>query len=188
LKGFELTTDWGNWREISTQILPSQTLLSNIAYQKLEKVKACFNGMDIEIPDESDSDDEIQAVIEKDSFSFRPADIDGKKTLPCLFPPTFKVQRKPGFVYKNQRTPSYTDRILFKSSEGLGNHITPLSYEPCVNFITSDHKPIRGAFSITPNGHLSSHGLDSNVHMTFRNIECEDLPVANSNLGKADLT
>ena len=26
------------------------------------------------------------------------------ETLPCLFPPTFKVEREPGFIYKEQRT------------------------------------------------------------------------------------
>ena len=48
-------------------------------------------------------------------------------------------------------THSYTDRILWKSSDGLVSNITPLLYEPCPNFITSDHKPIRGAYLLKTN-------------------------------------
>jgi len=74
----------------------------------------------------------------------------GFKTLPCHFPPTFKVKREEGFTYNTQRTPSYTDRILWKSSHGLKMDILPLLYEPCPSFNASDHKAIRGAFSIIP--------------------------------------
>jgi hypothetical protein len=45
--------------------------------------------------------------------------LHGFETLPCLFHPTFKVECELGFVDKKQRTPSYTDYILFKSSDGL---------------------------------------------------------------------
>ena len=45
---------------------------------------------------------------------------------------------------------SYTDRILYKTMRGLEKHIEVVSYEPCPNYITSDHKPIRGTFAITP--------------------------------------
>ena len=75
----------------------------------------------------------------------------GFETLPCTFSPTFKVQREPGFVYKEQRTPSFTDRILYKSAPGLQGRLQQVSYEACPDCISSDHKPIRGAFSIVPN-------------------------------------
>ena len=32
--------------------------------------------------------------------------------------PTFKVQREKGFVYKEQRTPAWCDRVLWKTAEG----------------------------------------------------------------------
>lgn len=75
----------------------------------------------------------------------------GFETLPCFFPPTFKVERQDGFVYKNQRRPSYTDRILWKSGDQLDGRVKPTAYEPIVHFTTSDHKPIRGAFEIQLN-------------------------------------
>jgi hypothetical protein len=45
---------------------------------------------------------------------------------------------------------SYTDRILWKSLDGMDLNVRPLSYHPCPGFITSDHKPIRGAFAVKP--------------------------------------
>jgi hypothetical protein len=102
------------------------------------------------------------------------------QTLPCLFPPTFKVQREAGFVYKKQRTPSYTDRILFKSAAGLGDNLEALAYEPCVDFITSDHKPVRGAYSIVPNEMIGSAYQGANIRLEFSKLECSDLPVVDS--------
>jgi len=107
------------------------------------------------------------------------------KTLPCMFPPTFKVEREASFVYKKQRTPSYTDRILYKSMKSLKKHMRPLAYEPCPGFITSDHKPIRGAFSISPNAIFEPLTLESEITLTFKNFSCMDLPPADSN-GLAD--
>jgi len=89
--------------------------------------------------------DELLTAIEERKFCA------GFKTLFCSFPPTFKVERNEGFQYQKQRTPSYTDRILWKSCFGLQSKLIPLYYEPCPSFTTSDHKPIRGAFSIESN-------------------------------------
>jgi hypothetical protein len=102
--------------------------------------------------------------------------LHGFETLPCLFPPSFKVQREPGFVYKQQRTPSYTDRILFKSAEGLGRLLKPLAYEPCVDFITSDHKPIRGAFSIIPNDEIRPLRIKEKLSVTLSEIQGQAWP------------
>jgi hypothetical protein len=109
----------------------------------------------------------------------------GFETLPCHFPPTFKVERQAGFVYMDQRTPSYTDRILFKSAEGLGGNLKALAYEPCVDFITSDHKPVRGAFSIVPNQTITSFSRGSDIRLVFRNMQCSNIPCGDSN-GSSD--
>lgn len=69
----------------------------------------------------------------------------------CNFSPTFKVARHCGYEYNVKRSPSYTDRILFRSGDQLGCRIRPLIYEPIENFTTSDHKPIRGAFMVRLN-------------------------------------
>jgi len=74
----------------------------------------------------------------------------GFQTPPCNFNPTFKMERTEGYVYKDQRTPSYTDRILWKTAKGFEDNIETVAYHPCPRFITSDHKPIRGAFNLKP--------------------------------------
>ena len=78
----------------------------------------------------------------------------GFQTPICWFPPTFKVARGAGYVYNEKRSPSYTDRILYKASDQLGDNIKVLTYEPIDDFITSDHKPIRGAFQLQLNESL----------------------------------
>ena len=107
--------------------------------------------------------------------------VDFCETLPCLFPPTFKVYRGvSGLVYKGKRIPSYTDRILYKSalastatatttSSSSSSTTTavppptpppqlirPLLYEPCLDFSSSDHKPVRGAFALTSNAAVAA--------------------------------
>ena len=122
----------------------------------------------------------------------------GFETLPCTFSPTFKVQREPGFVYKEQRTPSFTDRILYKSAPGLQGRLQQVSYEACPDFISSDHKPIRGAFSIVPNASKPKPrrnpvsktivGLNRNkkvFRVTISELKGKDLPAMDVD-GKSD--
>lgn len=75
----------------------------------------------------------------------------GFQTLFCNFPPTFKVHREHGYEYNDKRRPSYTDRILWKTGHGLEKNIQPLIYEPIDDFTSSDHKPIRSAFTVQMN-------------------------------------
>jgi hypothetical protein len=75
----------------------------------------------------------------------------GYQTLPCNFPPTFKLERQVGYKYVDKRRPSYTDRVLFKSGHQLEHGVVPLIYEPIDTFATSDHKPIRAAFALDLN-------------------------------------
>jgi len=78
----------------------------------------------------------------------------GFKTLPCNFPPTFKVEREAAFVYQTKRIPSFTDRILWKCVFGMEDFVKPILYEPIELFTTSDHKPIRGMFEVQLNESL----------------------------------
>jgi len=107
------------------------------------------------------------------------------ETLHCDFPPTFKVEREAGYVYKKQRTPSYTDRIVYKSMDGFQSNLEPLAYEPCVDFITSDHKPIRGAFSILPSDEIKSRNIHGTFIVKLARIHATDLPGSDSS-GKVD--
>lgn len=75
----------------------------------------------------------------------------GFQTSFCNFPPTFKVERSPGYSYIEKRRPSYTDRILWKSNHLLENGVCPFLYEPVDDFKSSDHKPVRAAFAIKLN-------------------------------------
>jgi hypothetical protein len=78
----------------------------------------------------------------------------GFSTPYCNFPPTFKVGRQLGYKYNPKRSPSYTDRILYTTSDQLKSALTPILYEPVANFTSSDHKPIRGAYEIQLNPKL----------------------------------
>ncbi len=72
----------------------------------------------------------------------------------CDFPPTFKIERKDGYTYKSNRSPSYTDRILYKANHKLSDRIELKAYGPVDRFTTSDHKPVRGAYEIQRNQRL----------------------------------
>jgi hypothetical protein len=75
----------------------------------------------------------------------------GFHTLFCNFPPTFKVDRQPGYSYIEKRRPSYTDRILWKAGHELDGCVRALAYESIDMFSSSDHKPIRAAFGVDLN-------------------------------------
>jgi hypothetical protein len=97
----------------------------------------------------------------------------GFKALQPNFPPTFKRKRhiglarkgdkwvfekctgEPGEVdplefYDKKRTPSYTDRILYRSMPNFEKNCTPLSFVSFEDVLTSDHKPVRATFNLTP--------------------------------------
>lgn len=92
-------------------------------------------------------DELYMALRQKDCFV-------GFQTPLCWFPPTFKVTRGEGYEYNAKRSPSYTDRILYRASDQLGDNIKVLAYEPIDNFASSDHKPIRAVFDIHLNESL----------------------------------
>lgn len=123
--------------------------------------------------------DELNEGLAKGDFLL------GFKTLECDFAPTFKVERQRDYVYKTQRMPSWTDRVLFNSSRGLEENLVPLAYEACPDHITSDHKPIRSAFCLTPNDELGTVNVDTEVTLEFSKLKCSDLQPTSSN-GSSD--
>ena len=58
------------------------------------------------------------------------------------WPPTFKVRRVAGTFYKDQRVPSYCDRILWKSMPCLVDSLQQDEYTSVPAVSTSDHKPV----------------------------------------------
>ena len=70
------------------------------------------------------------------------------------FAPTFKVQRQVGTEYKKQRTPSFCDRILWKSMPQHEGELHLNTLRPVPNVSTSDHKPVVATFQLTPAGGL----------------------------------
>ena len=64
------------------------------------------------------------------------------------FAPTFKVKRQQGTEYKNQRIPSYCDRVLWKSMPTLASLVQNTRYEMLPDVSTSDHKPVLAAFDV----------------------------------------
>lgn len=95
-------------------------------------------------PKLNEADELRRALLQKDCLV-------GFETLPCNFPPTFKMERQPGYSYIKKRSPSYTDRVLWKSGHELEKGVRPLIYEPIDKFASSDHKPVRAAFAVDLN-------------------------------------
>lgn len=121
-------------------------------------------------------DELVKALLEKKCLV-------GWKTPYCNFDPTFKVTREDGYTYNPLRSPSYTDRILYKTIDQLDESVKISLYEPVSTFTTSDHKPIRGAYEVQLNEKLelksdkslplSSLNAKQTLHMLFTSIECE---------------
>jgi hypothetical protein len=65
---------------------------------------------------------------------------------PLHFPPTYKYD--PGTdifdTSAKARVPSWTDRILFKTSE----HVTLQTYDTCAALRYTDHRPVFATFSV----------------------------------------
>jgi hypothetical protein len=106
-------------------------------------------------------DELAHALREKDC-------LEGFRTPECWFPPTFKVHRMDGYQYNEKRSPSYTDRILYKGNHLMSEKVRPLAYEPIDHFRTSDHKPLRGAFEVQLNSTLRWRPVLVKAHDSFR--------------------
>lgn len=81
----------------------------------------------------------------------------------------------------------------------MTNNVVPFLYEPCPEFITSDHKPIRGAFAvklnkteptskqdlfasvITHNG-TESDAVEKKIQILVSDMKCTNLPIMDNEL------
>lgn len=67
------------------------------------------------------------------------------------FAPTFKVKKGTrGIAHLGQRTPSYCDRVLWKSMPHCRRHVEQLVFGCPDEVTTSDHKPVVSIFRVTP--------------------------------------
>eukprot|EP00565_Helicotheca_tamesis_P005992 CAMPEP_0185734124 /NCGR_PEP_ID=MMETSP1171-20130828/21503_1 /TAXON_ID=374046 /ORGANISM="Helicotheca tamensis, Strain CCMP826" /LENGTH=633 /DNA_ID=CAMNT_0028404037 /DNA_START=30 /DNA_END=1931 /DNA_ORIENTATION=- len=128
----------------------------------------------------NDADELGQALRKKEC-------LNGFVTLPCLFPPTFKVMRQGGYEYIEKRTPSYTDRVLWRSADGFESNISPICYEPCPDFDTSDHKPVRCAFTVKPTkiGNVALENTSATgrkLYAVVSKLSCTDLTIMDNEL------
>ena len=64
------------------------------------------------------------------------------------FLPTFKVARVVGYEHKDQRIPSWCDRVLWKSMLPHWKRVVQKSLASVPAVSTSDHKPVVAAFEI----------------------------------------
>jgi len=64
------------------------------------------------------------------------------------FPPTFKVQHNETHVWSDKRTPSYCDRVLWYSHPSKSTNLKQNFFSSVTTVLTSDHKPVQGAFTV----------------------------------------
>eukprot|EP00116_Pleurobrachia_bachei_P006452 sb/3466714/ len=109
------------------------------------------NTCDRQTAEDSISRDDLQPLLECDQLTQQVREkqtLTGFTEAPISFPPTFKFD--PGTcnydTSTKQRVPSWTDRILFRSSEDA---ITNKSYHYCPSLMSSDHRPVFGVYLVT---------------------------------------
>ncbi|XP_024085250.1 72 kDa inositol polyphosphate 5-phosphatase [Cimex lectularius] len=71
---------------------------------------------------------------------------DGWSEPQVTFKPTYKFKPNTD-EYDLTATPSWTDRVLYKS--GTGKTIQPLSYNSLTNYKQTEHRPVLGMFRVT---------------------------------------
>jgi len=104
------------------------------------------------------------------------------------FAPTFKVERMAGVSHQSERTPSYCDRILWKSAEAVEGNAVQRWLSSASEVSSSDHKPVYAHFDVrTPAArgsmlqrHFTEDGLSPVVKLTKLTIH--SLPGSHANL------
>lgn len=99
---------------------------------------------------------------------------------PCDFKPTFKLKRQVGNAYNLKRTPSFCDRVLYRSLPGHANRLDVLEFTSADDFSTSDHKPVRALISVEPSPpvqllHSVPTGMARFPQLKFFNLRAKGL-------------
>lgn len=90
--------------------------------------------------------------------------------------PTFKVLRQPGFHYKEQRTPAWCDRVLWKTAEGIGCEQTLLA--AAGEIATSDHKPVAAGLAMELIAHPATVHFEDDIEPVASVTSVEDVKVS----------
>jgi endonuclease/exonuclease/phosphatase family metal-dependent hydrolase len=98
----------------------------------------------------------------------------GFKEVQPNFPPTFKVERNQPLTYKNQRIPSYCDRVLWKSLPARSNDLQCIAFDAVPEIMTSDHKPVFADFELKVL-HPPRCGSEALVELQFKELSASGL-------------
>jgi len=113
----------------------------------------------------------------------------GFRTPLCDFKPTFKMDNKRG-GYSSKRYPAYCDRVLWKSLPGLKRAVRLTEYSANHAFMSSDHKPVRARFSVSPsNAPVIAPGIPevgACPKVLLSGLKCTGLPKMDSGPFTAD--
>jgi len=100
------------------------------------------------------------------------------------FAPTFKVEVF--FTgYNPERTPSWCDRVLWRSMPAVKDNVTQHSLLPCVDAITSDHKPVCSTFTVKTDSVIMAESKDACPQIIISDLKGIELLSADPN-GKSD--
>lgn len=89
--------------------------------------------------------------------------------------------------YNHKRLPSYTDRILYKSTPTFKHAVHPTFFESCEAATSSDHKPIRAGFEVDLHKGVEEILVDKNLPLKKRHPDTQTLKLTLSNLKGHDL-
>ncbi|RXM92194.1 72 kDa inositol polyphosphate 5-phosphatase [Acipenser ruthenus] len=98
-----------------------------------------------------DLSSDMSRLLQYDQLSKEMKDgsvFQGFKEAPIQFPPTYKFDVGCDIydTTTKQRTPSYTDRVLYKSRHK--GDIKVVKYTCCSTIKSSDHRPVLGVFQV----------------------------------------
>lgn len=89
------------------------------------------------------------------------------------FAPTYRMEKgKEEYSNKRYQNASYTDRVLWRSREGLRSAVSLLYYDACFGMNMSDHRPVSAAFVVgTKLPYLSVDNVDA-VNQSGNRVTC----------------
>jgi CRP-like cAMP-binding protein len=100
------------------------------------------------------------------------------------FPPTYRLVKKsqpPEYSNKKYQNASWTDRILFRSSQSRKGQVRPLFYDATFAVSVSDHRPVSAGFAVTTAmpflnlEHLGSASAGGRVVFQIRHMRFMDV-------------